>query len=246
MSLLKRVLFQVGDIADEQTYTLSLVSHEGHYISLRPWVDGQEHGSAYEWVFAGTKDDTTVERIDDTRFKQEFKFWFESNTFLNVPGTHRGSIHTLWEVLPSRCLKETGQVFPAGPGAPGVSFLELWQPLDPEISSRQVIADAAAGGDAKCTVFKCSTPTLQGLVIVVGKWAQGLLWEPQNRAARGISAIRAVLDDESRSWKSLWTTGELVAAFPTTFDHTDRGKTITVALHADDSPQDAVVWQAIE
>ena len=37
-ALLKRLLFQVGPHPNERTFTLSSVSTDGHYISLRPFV----------------------------------------------------------------------------------------------------------------------------------------------------------------------------------------------------------------
>ncbi|AQZ13221.1 HRI1 (YLR301W) [Zygosaccharomyces parabailii] len=197
--LLKRLAFRVGAVPNERTNTLTSISNDGHYISLRPLIQlntASEEEFPFEWVFAGTSKDIKVTHVKQGVVKQDFNFWLDTNRYLNVPNSHCGEINTVWTEWDSGSLAENGQVFPTGKGNPGVPFFELWHPLDPNRSDYVLLSgkkeiDLAA--KAKSVVFKVvEGQGYDGMVIVTGNWAQGFLSKHDDGTVNGLNFLRTL------------------------------------------------------
>lgn len=204
--LLKRLAFQVGSVLDERTTTFTSISNDGHYISLRPLVNlntASEEEFPFEWVFAGLNTDVKLEPLRDGVVKQDFRFWLDTNAYLNFPNTHRGEVNTVWTQWDSGSVAENGEVFPTGVNNPGVQFFELWHPLDPTRVDQVLLNDpitTAKASKSCCTVFKVAPgESYDGMVIVTGRWAQGFLSKHNNASVDGLNFLRTVeLEDGTR------------------------------------------------
>lgn len=236
-ALLKRSLIKVGPKANENTLTLSSVSNDGHYISLRPLVKPttpEEKAFPFEWAFAGTKDDVAVTKEADGRTKQVFDFWFDSNKYLNIPNTHTGKVETYWEEWNSGCLEETGVIYPFGKDKEGVEFTELWQPLNPNREEFVIAKDAST--EATSIVFKTTSPEYNGLVVVVGQWIQGFLCKVGGSTTDDINFVR-YYREESDCIVLVQKFGKDIAKFPHEFYAVRKGNCVNA---------DGVKWQVIE
>lgn len=236
--LFKRLAFQVGPNISENTFTLSSVSKQGHFISLRPFTkptkDQEEF--PFEWVFAGTSSHVKVKPTTDSEgnavLQQDFDMEFDSNVYLNVENTHRGVINTFWKTWASGCLEETGKVFPFGKDKEGVSFMELWQPIDPNVKDLTIVGggdDYAAPTSVRSVVLQLTAGQgHEGLIVIVGNWAQGYIAKEGSNSAAGLSFIRYYISNEKAS-KIYTEYGADANKFPTdlsSFGST--GSTITV------------------
>lgn len=233
-ALLKRVAFQVGLVPNERAFALSSVSNDGHYISLRPFVKPQgpsEEAFPFEWAFAGTNKHVTVTQVKPNVVNQDFDFWFDVNVYLDAPNTHRGVIKTTWETWESGCLAEAGTVFPEGLDNEGVSFFELWQPLDP--TKKELVMKSekneASADSAKSIVFKVAEGSgYDGLLIVTGKWAQGFLSKQNVGKIEGLNFIRAQETETSSVAEVLFQYGNECNKFPRRFTGVKVGDVVDV------------------
>lgn len=242
-SLLSRVVFQVGPVPNERASVLSSVSNDGHFISLRPFVrpkNASEEAFPLEWAFAGTNQNVVVKQKSEGVVTQDFDFWFDSNAYLNIPNTHRGVINTLWETWESGSISETGSVFPAGRDFDGVSFFELWQPVDPT-REELVLANAkneATASSAKSVVFKTAENSgYDGLVIATGRWAQGFLSKQLDGTVGGLNFIRTLETGNSNTAEVLFQFGQEADKFPRKFDGVKIGDVVDV---------NGLKWEVIE
>lgn len=201
--LLKRLAFRVGAVPNERTNTLTSISNDGHYISLRPLINLKttaEEEFPFEWVFAGTSKHIKVTPVKKGVIKQDFNFWLDTNTYLNVPNSHRGEINTVWTQWESGSLAENGQVFPTGIENPGVPFFELWHPLDPNRPEYVLLSDQQASSStvaARSVVFKVAAGQVyDGLVIVTGNWAQGFLSKHGDGTVNGLNFLRTLKKED--------------------------------------------------
>ena len=244
--LFKRLVFQVGDSANERTFTLSSVSKNGHFISLRPFTKPTEDEKKFplEWVFAGTNDRVKVTPTTNADGKpvlqQDFDMGFDTNVYLNVENTHRGVINTFWQNWESGCVEETGKVFPFGKDKEGIPFMELWQPIDPN-SKDLVILDAGDGrkidGPVRSTVLKVvDGQDFEGLMIIVGEWAQGYLADKNKSSVDGLSFVRYHVSNEKLS-SGLFEYGSQLSKFPNDFSNVKEGSVLTI---------DGLKWEVIE
>ncbi|EDO17078.1 hypothetical protein Kpol_530p48 [Vanderwaltozyma polyspora DSM 70294] len=229
-AFLKRLIFQVGDQASERTYTYTSVSNDGHYISLRPLIrpkDDKEREFPVEWAFAGLNTDIRVTKIDEYTVTQDFNFWIDINRYLKVPNIHQGEVHTTWKRWESECLEETGTVYPFGPDKEGVNFMELWQPLDSNRVEDVVAPIGMDNSKDRSVVLKIDDSKYEGLMIVVGKWAQGLMTKKGESSTDGINMIRSV-ETSTNSYKTLFSQGSNVDKFPSAFENLSKGTKVDV------------------
>lgn len=234
-SLLKRVVFQVGSVPNERAFALSSVSNDGHFVSLRPLckpVTKAEKEFPFEWAFGGTNRDVTVTEVKEGVVKQDFNFGFDANVYLNTPNTHRGLIETLWENWDSGCIAETGKVYPAGVDKEGVSFFELWQPVDP--SKEELVMEASDTG--KSIVFKTKNGSgYDGLFIVTGQWSQGFLSKNGEGTTKGLNFIRLL--ERPSGLKILLRYGVDFEKFPTKVCGVSKGDVLNFG---------GIEWEVIE
>ncbi|CCD24389.1 Hri1p NDAI_0D00750 [Naumovozyma dairenensis CBS 421] len=229
--LLKRIAFEVAGNPDERTFTLSSGSNDGHYLSLRPLVkprtpEGKEF--PFEWAFAGTNKDITVTPIEgsENTVKQDFNFWIDINAYLNVPNTHRGVVNTVWTTWDSGCIKEAGEVFPFGKDKQAVPFIELWQPIDANKEDLVIVQES--NKTLKSIVLKIDDSEYSGLVIVVGKWVQGILIKKSDGTKKGLNFMR-LQEASNGSYKSLIEYGIDSSKFPKKFDSLEKDAVLSVA-----------------
>ncbi|CCC69893.1 hypothetical protein NCAS_0D03120 [Naumovozyma castellii] len=236
-SLLKRILFEVAGHPNERTLTLSSASNDGHFISLRPLVKPSteaEKKFPFEWAFAGTNANIKITPKSEGVAAQDFNFWFDANVYLNVPNTHRGEVNTTWTTWESGCIQETGKVFPFGKDKEGVSFMELWQPVDANRDELIITNDANSKG--KSIVFKVDNAEYEGLVIVVGKWTQGFLSKKNGNSIEGLNFLR-LLERESGKVEALVDYGKDAQKFPRDFANLKKGSSVDV---------NGLTWEVIE
>ncbi|SCU81418.1 LAFA_0C04786g1_1 [Lachancea sp. 'fantastica'] len=216
----KRYTFQVGQApANERTLTLTSASNEGYFISLRPFVqpNASEKEFPFEWGFAGSPASAKMGKKDAETDTVDFDFEFDTNVHLNLENTHRGVIKTLWKTWESGLVEERGQVFPFGDDKEGFDFFELWQPLDSTRPGFVVLDDNSADQEkARSVVLTVDTDEYKGLVTVVGRWAQGILFKKSENTINGINFLRAVEQQEG-SWKTLLQYGSDFSKFPKSF-----------------------------
>ncbi|KOG97983.1 Hri1p [Saccharomyces eubayanus] len=240
-ALFKRLLFQVGPQPGERTFTLSSVSNDGHYISLRPFVKPKgdsESAFPFEWAFAGTNETVKVKNLGDGVVTQDFNFWLDTNVYLNVPNTHRGEINTTWKDWDSGCVEETGSVYPFGADKESVSFRELWQPVDPSREDLVIVSpnNETFSSNAKSIVLKVNDEGYDGLVIIVGRWVQGFLSKKNQSTIDGLNFIR-LLENDSGKFESLLSYGEEAKKIPQSYENLKKGSTIT---------SNGLNWEVIE
>ncbi|KAL3230065.1 Protein HRI1 [Nakaseomyces bracarensis] len=235
--LLKRLAFQVGPNISENTFTLSSVSKEGHFISLRPFTKPtkEQEGFPFEWGFAGTKENLKAAPTKDSEgnvvLQQDFDMGFDTNVYLGIENTHRGVINTFWKTWDSGCLEESGKVFPFGKDKEGIPFMELWQPIDPNVKD-MVMLEAGDGrfapSSVRSVVFKVSAGQgYEGLIVVVGNWAQGYIAKESTKSAEGINFIRYYIEGDKAS--HYYTKfGSECNKFPTDLSSVSVNSTVTV------------------
>lgn len=235
-SLFKRIAFEVAGQPNERTLTLSSGSNDGHYISLRPLVNPstpEEKAFPWEWAFAGTKDDVDV-TVKENGAQQVFKFWFDANVYLDIPNTHRGSVNTFWETWESGAIKESGTVYPFGADKEGVNFIELWQPVDAQRD--ELIIQNHADSKGRSITFRVDNDEYTGLVIVVGRWAQGFLARKNGSTTKDLNFIRT-LETAQGETKTLRAFGTNINKFPTQFTDIKKGDKVDV---------NGLTWDVIE
>lgn len=228
--LFKRILFEVAGTQNERTLTLSSTSTDGHFISLRPLVKPatkEEIEFPWEWVFAGLNTNVNVSVAGNVT-KQVFDMGFDANVYLGIENTHRGSIHTNWITWDSGCLQETGTVYPFGADKEGVDFVEVWQPIDAN-EEKFIMIDGEA--KAKSITFQVDTDDFEGLLIVVGNYAQGYLAQKGTNTTKGLNFLRTYND------KVLVEFGSNVSKFPTDYNNVKKGDKIEV---------EGLTWNVIE
>ncbi|CAH01291.1 Hri1p [Kluyveromyces lactis] len=199
VSLTKRVLFEViPNPPDETTLTLSSTTNKGHYISVRPFVNAEGKEFPFEWAFGGTSDHIELKKINERANSLNFNFKFDTNVKLNVPETHRGVIKTVFKTWDSGLVEETGSVFPWGTEGTEVKFRELWQPVDPtrlefvELNNEKDVDQAA-----NSIALSVDNEEYEGLVIVVGRWIQGILFKKGVNTLDGINLFRSQIDEKN-------------------------------------------------
>ena len=219
VSISKRYTFQVGDApADERTLTLSSASNEGYYISLRPFVQPSdaEKEFPFEWAFAGSPGTAKHTKLDELRENIDFDFEFDTNVHLEVANTHRGVIETKWKKWESGLVEERGQVFPFGPEKQGVSFFELWQPIDATRADFVPLGENSANQEsARSVVLTLKDSNYKGLIVTVGSWTQGIIFKKDEHSVKGVSILRAV-ESEGKT-KNLLQFGSDFDKFPTSY-----------------------------
>lgn len=243
MSLLKRIVFQVGPVPNERAFGLTSLSNDGHFISLRPFV--KTHGPSeeqfpFEWAFAGTNKNNTVTKVKEGVVNQDFNFLFDVNVYLNVPNTHRGEIKTVWTNWESGCIAENGHVYPAGADQEAVPFFELWQPLDPTKAELVIPLkeEDLKAKSAKSIVFQVGNDSgYDGLLIVTGKWSQGFLSKKNDGTIKGLNFIRSLETNDSSSLQTLLNYGVDSAKFPTNFNNVKKGDVVNAG---------GLKWKVIE
>ncbi|CCH61155.1 hypothetical protein TBLA_0E00940 [Henningerozyma blattae CBS 6284] len=227
-SIAKRVAFQVGSDIFERTSTFSSASNNGYYISLRPLVKPSKTSEIefpLEWAFCGTPDNIKITQKSENVTTQDFNFWLDTNTYLNVPNTHRGEVNTTWETWECGSLKESGSVFPNGKSSPGVNFIELWQPM--RIDKSEEVVNITGVNNGRSIVFKVDDSNYQGLVVVVGKWVQGYLSKKNDGTIKGLNFIRSV-QQADESYETTFKYGSDISKFPTNFTNLKVGEDVTV------------------
>ncbi|GMM55284.1 Hri1 protein [Maudiozyma humilis] len=209
----------------ENTCTLTSESTDGHYISLRPLLAPTAAQAAFpfEWAFAGTNKDITVSRVSADTVKEEFRFGFDTNVYLDVKPRHEGPVETYWQTIASGVRQETGEIFPAGKTQPGVKFMEMWQPVD--FASEKLVIIGAEAQQGRSVTLKIDSAEFQGLVIVVGKWVQGFLSRKRAAAAEGLSFVRA-FEVPGSNVDTAVKFGKDFDKFPTLFDALKVGQTV--------------------
>ncbi|CCF55911.1 hypothetical protein KAFR_0A04760 [Kazachstania africana CBS 2517] len=235
-SLLKRISFRVAGTNNERTFTLSSVSDDGHFISLRPLIKPageKEVEFPFEWAFAGTNKDVDVTKVDETNVRQVFRMAFDSNVYLKVPNASSDPVDTNWKTWDSGVLQESGTIFPFGDDR-AVEFEEIWQPIDIE-SGKLILTDSAAA-NGRSIVLKVTNSNKYGIIIVTGKWIQGLLGDLDDSSIKGLNFIRFVQNSDG-SHQKLINYGSNVDQFPTKFDSLEKGETIDV---------NGVSWEVLE
>lgn len=200
--LFQRKLIQVvPGKANEPTRTLSSVSNEGHYVSLRPLInpsEEEEESFPFESCFAGFKKSCIVSKINDTTVKQTFSFDIHSNRILGLP-MQETPLDTYWNTWLSGDIEETGTLHPFGDDKEGIDFIELWQPIKAETyESKDSFFIGKTGSDARSVTLKLDSEEYYGIVVIVGDFVQGLL---HKKKAKEISALRCVVDKETLRFK---------------------------------------------
>lgn len=216
VSLTKRVLFEIiPNGPNETTVTLSSTTNKGHYVSLRPFVNGEGKEFPFEWAFGGTSDTLEVRKIDERSNGLDFNFKFDTNVKLEIPETHRGVIKTVFKTWDACLVEETGSVFPFGPDGAEVKFRELWQPIDP---TRLEFVELSHGNDvdpnATSIALHTDNSEYEGLVVIVGNWVQGILFKKGENTLKGVNLVRSQID-ANKSVKDLFKFGPDAAKFPT-------------------------------
>ncbi|CCK70985.1 Hri1p KNAG_0F03230 [Huiozyma naganishii CBS 8797] len=238
-AICKRVLFEAGGNVNERTLTLSSVSNDGHYISVRPLVKKNteaEREFPFEWVFAGTKDHIEVtNETDGVTQKQVFDFWLDTNVYLGISNTHRGKVHTKWTTWESGLLLEQGTVFPFGKDGEGVDFKELWQPID--ANRDELVIQDKLESQGRSVTFKVDNNEYFGLVVVVGKWVQGFLAKKNGGSKRDLNFVRLVESAFAGKYTTLERYGVDADKFPCEFDTVKKGDHVTA---------NGVQWEVIE
>ena len=227
-SLLRRELFTVAGNSNERTLTLSSTSNDGHYLSLRPLVKPTteaETAFPFEWAFFGTNEDIQSTIESPTKLTHVFDFGFDANVYLNTPNTHRGPVETHWIVWDSGCLQEAGFVFPFGSEKPGVEFMELWQPIDINRDEYVIVPEDKQKG--RSVVLSVDCEKYHGMVIVVGKWVQGILADKRESTTLGLSFVRSVEESDGK-YKTLIKYGKDFEKFPTAFNDLSVGSSVDV------------------
>ncbi|SCU82755.1 LAMI_0C00760g1_1 [Lachancea mirantina] len=216
-SISKRVTFQVGaGAADERTLTLSSMSNDGHLISIRPFVtpSKNEKSFPFEWGFACTSDGAKINKLDSKSMTIDFNFEFDTNVQLEKENTHRGVINTSWKTWDSGLVEERGQVFPFGAEKEGVSFFELWQPIDPaEHRFVSIQSEPQAASGARSVVLSLNNGQYRGLIVVVGIWIQGILFKENDSSQESINFLRAI-ETPAGEWTYLIQFGPDFDKFP--------------------------------
>ncbi|SCU99653.1 LANO_0F02982g1_1 [Lachancea nothofagi CBS 11611] len=220
VSLNKRCTFQVGqDPANERTLTLSSSSNEGYFVSLRPFIapKDSEKQFPFEWAFAGGPASARVEKKDDKTDVVYFDFDFDTNVHLNAENTHRGTITTYWKKWESGLVEERGQVFPFGTEKEGVDFFELWQPVDVDQDALTILSDKSPDQDiARSVVLTVDNADYKGLVVAVGRWAQGILFKKNEHSIKGVNFLRSV-ELANGQWETQFEYGTDADRFPQKF-----------------------------
>lgn len=236
VSLCKRVLFQADtESPNEQTLTLSSTSNKGHYISLRPLINSEGKAFPFEWAFAGRSEDATITTIDATTNGIDFNFGLDTNVQMSVPNTHRGVIKTVWKTWESGVIEEIGSVFPWGTEGTEVNFREVWQPIDPsrtefvELGNTSVVDPSATS----YTLF-IDNDDFKGLVVVVGRWVQGLLFKKNDASVQSINILRGIL--EGSELQILVRYGPDFDKFPQSFTAKEGEKVVS----------NGITWEVIE
>lgn len=235
--LFKRLAFQVGPNISENTFTLSSVSKQGHFISLRPFTKPtkEQEEFPFEWVFAGTNEHVKVTPTTDSEgnavLQQDFDMQFDTNVYLGVENTHRGVINTFWKTWNSGCLEETGKVFPFGKDKEGVPFMELWQPVDPSVKDL-VMVNAGDGNSAPASVRSVVLQVsagqgYEGLIVIVGNWAQGYIAKEGVNSVEGLNFIRYYIENDKAS-KVYTQFGADANKFPTELSSISVGSNVAV------------------
>ncbi|CCE63761.1 hypothetical protein TPHA_0F02800 [Tetrapisispora phaffii CBS 4417] len=221
-SLLKRVLFQVGDAMNERTITYSSVSNDGHCISIRPFTKPtgeKEEKFPIEWAFACTNKDVKVTKLSETSMKQDFDFLLDTNRYL--AGEHEKSgdiVETQWDTWESGLILEHGVVYPHGKDKEGVAFKELWQPLDCSIAEETILASSERNDVSRSIVLRTEkSEKWDGLIIVTGRYVQGILLDKTKSDVTGISILRLVETGAMDSFSPLVVQGENTHKFPKTY-----------------------------
>lgn len=235
-ALLKRVAFEVNGSLMENTCTLTSESTDGHYISLRPLLAPTAAQAAFpfEWAFAGTNKDITVSKVSEDTVKEEFRFGFDTNVYLDVQPRHNGPVETYWQTIASGVRQEKGQIFPGGKDQPGVNFMEMWQPVD--FASEQLVIIDGKPQQGRSVTLKIDSKEYNGLVIVVGKWIQGFLSKKGASTAAGLSFVRSYEVPGAPVDTSI-KFGADFAKFPTMFDALKVGQTVDA---------NGAAWEVIE
>ncbi|SCW00587.1 LAFE_0C07492g1_1 [Lachancea fermentati] len=221
VSINKRLTFQVAtNPADERTLTLSSTTNKGHFISLRPFVrpTESEKDFPYEWAFAGTSSHAKSSATDGDSITIDFNFQFDTNVYLNKENTHRGEVHTLWTTWESGCVEERGKVFPFGAENEGVDFFELWQPIDATRDEFVILGnESEQDPNARSIALTLNNGEFEGLIVVVGKWAQGILFKKNDHTTKGVNILRAV-EKQKGQWQTLLKYGADFDKFPVKFE----------------------------
>lgn len=239
-SLQKRMVFQVlPNPPNERTLTLSSTTKNGHFISIRPFIkpsNDEEKAFPFEWAFAGTSASAKATKKDERTVGINFNFQFDTNVYLQIPNTHRGEIKTLWKDWDSGCVEETGKVYPFGADGEAFSFLELWQPVDPTRDEFVILPNGSKSDiNAKSIALSLKNDEFEGLIIIVGKWCQGILFKKNDGTVKGINFIRAI-QRENGKWENLLKFGPDFDKFPSEF-HAKEGSTVVSG---------GVSWEVIE
>lgn len=214
-ALLQRKLMQVKpNAAYENTRTYSTVTNEGHYVSLRPFINpsAEQEEFPFESLFGGLNKTVEVTKVDDTTVKQSFSFGIHSNRILGLP-MQDSPVHTVWKTWESGDMEETGTIHPFGLDKEGIDFVELWQPLDAEAyESKDTYRVGPTSDKARSVALKMDTKEYDGVVTIVGNIVQGLLHKKDDNT---ISAVRCVVDSETLRFKKYEIKyGESLMQFP--------------------------------
>ncbi|CDO95348.1 unnamed protein product [Kluyveromyces dobzhanskii CBS 2104] len=199
VTLTKRVLFEIiPNGPDETTLTLSSTTNKGNFISVRPFVNTKGKEFPFEWAFGGTSDNMEVEKIDERANAIDFNFKFDTNVKQELPETHRGVIKTVFKTWDAGLVEETGSVFPWGADGTEVKFRELWQPVDPTRLEFVELANAdEVDQNANSIALTVDNEEYNGLVIVVGRWVQGILFKKGVNSLAGINLIRSQINEKN-------------------------------------------------
>lgn len=115
-----------------------------------------------------------------------------------------------------------------------MDFVELWQPVDAQ-RDELVIQDKAESKGRSVT-FKVDDEQFYGLVIVVGRWAQGVLAQKGNSTIKGLNFMRSV-ETNNGEIKNLIEFGSDVTKFPSAFADVKKGDKVEV---------NGLTWDVIE
>lgn len=200
-SLFQRKLIQIKpEKASEPTRTLSSVSNNGNYVSLRPYINvtPQVEEFPFESSFAGLSTSCEVSRIDENNVKQSFKFDIHTNRILGIP-FQDSAVDTYWETWASGDIEETGTVHPFGLDKEGIDFVELWQPLNADTyTSKTNFLVGETDSKARSVTLKLDSDDYYGIAVIVGDVVQGIL---NKKKTKEISALRCVIDKETLRFK---------------------------------------------
>ncbi|XBW34699.1 hypothetical protein QEN19_000266 [Hanseniaspora menglaensis] len=199
--LFQRKLMQVlPGQADESTRTLSSVSNEGHYVSLRPFIKAakDQEEFPFESCFAGFNKSCIVSKIDEKTTKQTFLFDIHSNRVLGIP-LQDAPLDTYWTTWVSGDIEERGTIHPNGPENEGIKFIELWQPIKAETYlSKDNFLVGSTDSTSRSITLKMDSEQYYGIVVIVGDVVQGLL---HKKKAKDISVLRCVVDKDTLRFK---------------------------------------------